>query len=290
MVVDIDLEKFFDRVNHDILMSRVARKVKDKRILRLIRRYLQAGILVDGVCTASAEGTPQGGPLSPLLANILLDDLDKELENRGHRFCRYADDCNIYVKTPRSGERVFVSVVQFISKRLKLKVNLQKSAVAHPTARKFLGFTFMIIGDEAQIIISRKSIQRLKDKVRELTKPTRSISMKARIKMLNQYLTGWMHYYALTESPSILGAILSWIRRRLRLCIWHEWKKPKTRIRKLIGLGVKPDRARMTGYSSKREWRMSSSLGVHVALTNDFWKNLGLINISILYSEIRQGS
>lgn len=289
-VVDIDLEKFFDRVNHDILMSRVARKIKDKSILLLIRRYLQAGIMVNGVCVTSTEGTPQGGPLSPLLANILLDDLDKELEKRGHKFCRYADDCNIYVKTPRSGERVFASVKEFLSKKLKLKVNKQKSAVAHPTARKFLGFTFLITGYEVQILVSRNSIERLKDRIRKLTKPTWRIPMEERIKKLNQYLLGWLHYYALTESPSFLGVILSWLRRRLRSCIWQEWKRPRTRVRKLIGLGIPPDKARMTGYASKRDWRMSRSQGVHGALNNEFWKRLGLINLSVCYSEIRQGS
>jgi RNA-directed DNA polymerase len=290
VVVDIDLEKFFDRVNHDILMSRVARKVKDKRILRLIRRYLNAGIMVNGVCMRSEEGTPQGGPLSPLLANILLDDADKELEKRGHRFCRYADDCNIYVRTPRSGERVFSSIKEFLEKRLKLKVNEKKSAVAHPTARKFLGFTFLITGYEVQILISRKSIERFKDRIREITKPTWRIPMAERIKKLNQYLSGWINYYALTGSPSVLGVLTSWIRRRLRSCIWQEWKRPRTRVRKLIGLGVSKEKAYRTGYASRGDWRMSASHGAHTGLNNEFWKRIGLINPLELYAVIRQDS
>jgi RNA-directed DNA polymerase len=290
VVVDIDLEKFFDRVNHDVLMSRVARKVKDKRILRLIRRYLNAGIILNGASVRSEEGTPQGGPLSPLLANILLDDMDKELEKRGHRFCRYADDCNVYVKTPRSGERVFSSIKGFLEKKLKLKVNEKKSAVAHPTARKFLGFTFLITGYEVQILISRKSIERFKERIREITKPTWRIPMIERIKKLNRFLSGWINYYALTGSPSILGALTSWIRRRLRSCIWQEWKRPKTRVRKLIGLGVPKDKAYRTGNASRGDWRMSASYGIHSGLNNEFWKRIGLINPLELYTLIRQGS
>ena len=289
IVVDIDLEKFFDKVNHDILMSRVARKVKDKRMLKLIRQYLQAGIMVEGVRVASEEGTPQGSPLSPLLANIMLDELDKELEKRGHRFCRYADDCNIYVRTPKAGKRVMESVTRFLEKRLKLKVNKEKSAMGHPMARKFLGFTFMILGYGVDICISSKSIKRLKERTRELTNPVWPISIEERVKRLNRYLRGWLGYYALTTSPSILGPISAWMRRRLRSCIWQQWKRPRTRIRNLINLGVPRNDAFNVALSGKRDWRISRTPATHRALNNRFWENLGLVNLLKMYSELRQG-
>ncbi|MFC0298527.1 group II intron reverse transcriptase/maturase [Geobacillus jurassicus] len=236
-VVDIDLEKFFDRVNHDILMSRVARKVKDKRVLKLIRAYLKAGIMVEGVCVRSEEGTPQGGPLSPLLANILLDDLDKELEKRGLRFCRYADDCNIYVKSRRAGERVKASITKYLEKKLKLKVNEEKSAVDRPWRRKFLGFSFTP-QKETKIRIAPKSLKRVKDKIRTLTRATNPAPMESIIEDLNRYLMGWMGYYALVETPSSLKALDKWIRRRIRLVLWTRWKRVRTRYRMLRALFI----------------------------------------------------
>jgi group II intron reverse transcriptase/maturase len=289
IVVDIDLEKFFDRVNHDILMSRVARKVKDRRVLKLIRRYLNAGVMLNGVCVATEEGVPQGGPLSPLLANIILDDLDKELERRGHRFCRYADDCNIYVKGRRSGERVMESVTRFLRERLKLKVNESKSAVDKPSNRKFLGFTFVRTGLGVKIRISPQSIEKLKDRIRYYTKAHRGISLEDHLKPLNGYLTGWMGYYALTDDPSILGAITSWMRRRMRLVVWQMWKKPIARYRNLERLGLSEKQARQAAYNSRGAWSNSLGYGVNKGLSNDFWIRMGLVNLSLLHLSIRGG-
>lgn len=289
IVVDIDLEKFFDRVNHDILMSRVARKIADKTILRLIRRYLDSGVMLNGVCVATEEGVPQGGPLSPLLANILLDDLDKELEKRGHKFCRYADDCNIYVKGRRSGERVFESIVRFLSKRLRLTVNEEKSAVDRPSARKFLGFSFLRTGFGVKICISRQSIKKLKDKIREHTRVRRgNITLEERIKVLRRYLVGWMGYYALTDDPSILGNITSWMRRRMRMVVWNQWKKPIARFRGFRRFGLTAREARMAAYNSRGKWWNSRIKLAHIALGNQFWKRSGLPDLSLLHLSVRQ--
>jgi group II intron reverse transcriptase/maturase len=288
IVVDIDLEKFFDRVNHDILMSRIARKVHDKRVLKLIRLYLNSGVMLNGVHVVSEEGVPQGGPLSPLLSNIMLDDLDKELERRGHRFCRYADDCNVYVKGRRSGERVKASLTRFLNDRLKLKVNEKKSAVDRPSRRKFLGFTFMRTGLGVKICIAPQSIDRLKDKIRFYTKPHWSIPLDQRIERLNCYLNGWMGYFALTEEPSILGVIHSWTRRRMRLVIWQQWKKPIARYRNLKRLGLTESKARMLAYNSKGAWKNSISNFLHFALNNKFMEKLGLIDLGKLHLSIRK--
>jgi len=219
-VVDIDLEKFFDRVNHDKLMARVARVVKDKRVLKLIRRYLQSGVMVNGVVMETEEGTPQGGPLSPLLANIMLDDLDKELEKRGHRFVRYADDCNIYVKTERAGQRVMSSVRQFLEKKLKLRVNEKKSAVARAGERKFLGFSYFYRKGEVRIRIAGQTLQRLRERLQVLTRRTRSGRLDEVIRQLNEYLRGWMGYFRLADTPSVLVELDEWLRRRLRQLLW----------------------------------------------------------------------
>src|SRR5690606_36840529 len=226
-VVDIDLEKFFDRVNHDKLMGQLTKRIEDKRLLQLIHKYLKTGIMMNGVVMNSEEGTPQGGPLSPLLSNIDLDELDKELEKRGHQFVRYADDCNIYVKTPKAGNRVMKSVTSFIEGKLKLKVNVNKSAVDRPWKQKFLGFSFTN-HTEPKVRIAKASVNRMKDKIRDITSRKKPYSMEVRIKKLNQYLTGWCGYFALADTPSIFKNLESWIRRRLRMCMWKDWKKPST--------------------------------------------------------------
>lgn len=287
-VVDIDLAQFFDRINHDILMSRLARKVKDKRVLKLIRKYLQSGVMLGGVVMITEEGAPQGGPLSPLLGNILLDDLDKELERRGLRFCRYADDCNIYVKTKRAGERVKASVQRFLKKKLKLKVNEEKSAVDRPWKRKFLGFSFTM-QKEARIRISPKSLKKVKDKVRQLTNPTWSVSMEDRIRKLNQYLMGWMGYYALIETPSPLKELEEWIRRRLRLCLWHQWKRIRTRIKELRKLGLKEHQVLEIANTRKGAWRTTHTPHLHKALGIAYWQSRGFKSLTQRYFDIRQG-
>lgn len=287
IVVDIDLEKFFDRINHDILMSRVARKVKDKKVLKLIRSYLNSGIMVEGIRVRMEEGAPQGGPLSPLLANILLDDLDKELERRGLRFCRYADDCNIYVKTKRAGERVKQSITRYLEKKLRLKVNEGKSAVDRPWKRKFLGFSFYK-QKAIKVRIAPKSLKRLKDRIREITNPTWSISMNERIQRLNQYLTGWIGYYALADTPSVLEGLEEWIRRRLRLCLWLQWKRVRTRIRELKALGLKKSQAEEIANTRKGAWRTSKTPHLHKALGNAYWQSQGLMSLTQRYSQLRQ--
>lgn len=286
-VVDIDLEKFFDRVNHDILMSRIARKVSDKRVLRLIRKFLESGILINGIVTRSEEGTPQGGPLSPLLSNIMLDDLDKELTKRGHKFVRYADDCNIYVRTRRSGERVKASITAFLDNRLHLKVNESKSAVDRPWKRKFLGFT-ITWNKSRQIQISNQSRVRVKDKIRSYTQRSKAISMPDRIERLNQYLQGWVGYYALTDGLKFFKELDSWIRRRLRMCLWKQWKRTRTRVRELRALGLKEDDVWSTALSSKGYWRLSLSPPLHKGLNNAYWHKLGLLSLEAQYQSIRK--
>lgn len=286
-VVDMDLEKFFDRVNHDILMARVARKVKDKRILRLIRRYLESGVMINGVVVATEEGTPQGGPLSPLLANILLDDLDKELERRGHRFCRYADDCNIYVRTRRAGERVMASIRAFLQTRLKLRVNEAKSAVDRPWKRKFLGFSLYLARGGPGIRLAPQTIERVKEKIRTLTARSWSISMQERIKRLNLYLNGWLGYFALADAKGILEELDGWLRHRLRACQWKQWKRVRTRYRELRRFHLPAWKVHELANTRKGPWRMASG-PLNSVLTNAFWRSQGLISLVARYHEIRQ--
>jgi RNA-directed DNA polymerase len=285
-VVDIDLEKFFDRVNHDMLMARVARVVKDKRVLKLIRAYLNSGVMVNGVVLDTEEGTPQGGPLSPLLSNIMLDDLDKELEKRGHKFVRYADDCNIYVKTQRAGERVMESVKAFLEKKLKLKVNPKKSKVDRATRVKILGFSFFKRNGEVLIRIAKRSKERFEEKLRRLTKRTRSGKPEDIIQEINQYTMGWIGYYWQANTPSVLEGLDSWIRRRLRQMIWKRWKRGTTRYRELVKLGVSRKRAGL-GAMGKSPWHMSKSPVVNEALSNAYWRNSGLKSIKDRYQELR---
>jgi RNA-directed DNA polymerase len=286
-VVDIDLEKFFDRVNHDILMSRVARKVKDKRVLLLIRRYLQAGMMIGGVETAREEGTPQGGPLSPILSNILLDDLDKELERRGHKFARYADDCNIYVKSEEAGKRVMTSVKEFLGNRLKLKVNESKSAVARPWERKFLGYSMTSYG-KPKLKIAPKSIDRLKDKIREKIRKGRGRALRKTIAELRPILKGWINYFKLTEEESALRDLEQWTRRKLRGMIWRQMKKPWTRAKTLIKRGIEVNHAWNTVKSEKGPWRSAKTLAMQSAFSNSYFESMKLVLLTREWDRLRR--
>ena len=285
-VVDIDLEKFFDRVNHDMLMERVARLVKDKRVLKLIRAYLESGALINGVVRETEEGTPQGGPLSPLLSNILLNDLDQELEQRGHKFVRYADDCNIYVKTLRAGERVLEGVKRYLEKKLKLKVNPKKSKVERVHRAKFLGFSFFKRKGEVFIRIAKRTKERFREKIRYLTKRTRSSKLEDIVSEVNRYTRGWTAYFRLATTPSVYEEMDEWIRRRLRQLLWKRWKRGTTRYRELVRLGVPNERAAL-GAGGRSPWRMSHSPVVQEALNNTFWRNSGLESITERYNQLR---
>src|ERR1700757_2682995 len=275
VVVDLDLEKFFDRVNHDSLMARVAARVTDKRVLKLIRAFLKAGLMEDGLVSPVDEGTPQGGPLSPLLSNLVLDELDRELERRGHRFVRYADDCNIYVSSERAGQRVMESVTRFITHRLKLKVNQAKSAVARPGQRKFLGFSFT--GErEPRRRIAPKAIARFKERVREQTRRTRGVSLRQMVKELTAYLRGWLGYFGDCQTPSVLQRLETWLRRRLRSAVWKQWKQGRTRFRELRKGGVGKDLAAQTAGSPHGPWRIANSPALAIALPNAYFAQLGL--------------
>jgi RNA-directed DNA polymerase len=283
IVVDIDLEKFFDRVNHDKLMSLLARKIPDKRVLKLIRAYLESGVMIGGLVSATEEGTPQGGPLSPLLSNVMLDELDKELERRGHRFCRYADDCNIYVKSQRAGERVMKSVTEFIEHRLKLRVNRMKSAVDSPAMRKFLGFSFFWKEDVAQIRLHPKSRERLKEKVRTITSRRRSMAMEVRIKKLNELTRGWVNYYRPAVMGSYCKSLDEWIRRRLRMCYWKQWKGITSRRNNLVRLGLPDYLAWQFANSRKGYWNIALSPILTTSLTVEHFHRLGYISLSETY-------
>jgi len=278
-VVDIDLEKFFDRVNHDILMARVARKVKDKRILLLIRRYLQAGIMEDGLTKVSTEGTPQGGPLSPLLSNILLDDLDKELESRNHRFCRYADDCNIYVHTQRAGERVKESVTLFLANKLKLKVNEAKSAVGRPWQRKFLGYT-ITNEREPRLRASVQSIKRLQDTLRTIFRRGRGRNIGRLItEELNPVIRGWGNYFSLTRVKKIPEELDYWIRRKLRCILWRQMKRAKTRGKRMIQQGLDKQRAWESATNGRGSWWNAGASHMNYAYPITYFNKLGLVNL-----------
>jgi group II intron reverse transcriptase/maturase len=284
-VVDMDLERFFDRVNHDILMARVARRVKDKRILKLIRSYLNAGVMVNGVVSKTKEGTPQGGPLSPLLANIQLNDLDKELERRGLRFVRYADDCNILVKSERAGERVMASVTRYVEGKLRLKVNREKSAVDRPWKRKFLGFSFLS-DKKATIRLAAKTLERFRERIRQLTGRTKSEPMDEKIRKVNIYLVGWIGYFQLAAAKNHCEVFDQWIRRRLRMCLWKQWKKSSARLRNLRALGVPEWVARMMANARSGSWVMSRN--TNNALDTSYWKNRGLKSLLERYMILRQ--
>jgi RNA-directed DNA polymerase len=278
-VVDLDLEKFFDRVNHDILMGLIAKRVADKRILRLIRGFLTAGVLEGGLVSPTEEGTPQGGPLSPLLSNLMLDVLDKELEKRGHHFVRYADDCNIYVRSQRAGERVLAGVEKFLAKRLKLKVNKAKSAVAKPRARKFLGFSYTS-ERQPRRRIAPQAIARFKARVRELTRRTCGKSLGQVVKELSTYLVGWRGYFGFCQTPSVLRTLDEWIRRRLRAIAWKQWKQGRTRYTKLRRRGVGRDLAAQTAGSPHGPWRLAMSPALSIALPIAAFGSLGLPSVA----------
>jgi RNA-directed DNA polymerase len=274
-VVDLDLEKFFDRVNHDRLLAAVAERVADKRMLKLIRAFLEAGVMEDGLVSPVDEGTPQGGPLSPLLSNLVLDELDRELERRGHHFVRYADDSNIYVDSERAGQRVMESVTHFITHLLKLKVNQAKSAVARPWQRKFLGFSFTS-GREPRRRIAPKAIARFKERIREQTRRTRGVSLPQIVKEITTYLRGWLGYFGDCQTPSVLQRLESWLRRRLRSVVWKQWKRGRTRFRELRKRGVSQDLAAKTAGSPQGPWRLANSPALSVALPNAYFAQLGL--------------
>jgi len=275
-VVDLDLEKFFDRVNHDVLMGRLARRIGDKRLLKLIRAYLEAGVMENGLVGPTDEGTPQGGPLSPILSNALLDELDKELEHRGHRFVRYADDCNVYVRSERAGHRVMASLKAFLTQRLKLKVNESKSAVARPSERKFLGFTIVTRKGAVKRIIAPKALVRFKERIRELTGRNRGVSMERMIADLSRYLRGWRGYFGFCETPWELERLDSWVRHRLRSFQWRQWRTGPARFRELTARGVDVKMAAQTASSSHGPWRMSNSPAPRKAMPNVYFKILGL--------------
>ena len=278
-VVDIDLEKFFDRVHHDRLMGRIAERVADKAALRLVRRMLKSGVMIGGLIRATEEGTPQGGPLSPLLSNIVLDELDRELERRGHKFVRYADDCNIYVRSERAGLRVMDSVRRFITRTLRLQINENKSAVARPWTRKFLGYSFT--NGQTRRRIAPSSLKRFRERVRELTRRTCGRSVQQVIAELNTYLTGWIGYYGFAQTPSVLRDLNGWLRRRLRALIWKQWKTWKRRRDQLIRYGIDVDTAHRFAASSRGCWCVSKTQTLHQALSASYFARLGLVELKL---------
>jgi RNA-directed DNA polymerase len=273
-VIDLDLEKFFDRVNHDKLMGEIAKRVEDKRLLKLIRAFLNAGVMENGLVSPSVEGTPQGGPLSPLLSNLVLDELDRELECRGHRFVRYADDCNIYVRSERAGQRVMESISRFITQKLKLKVNEAKSAVARPQERKFLGFSFTA-GPDIKRTIAPKSLERFKRRIREITRRAKGVSIKTTMEELVPYMRGWCGYFGFCETPEVLIALTRWVRLRLRAALWRQWKTLRRRRAALIALRVSGELLN-TARSGRGPWNIARSKALSVGLSNAYFKLLGL--------------
>lgn len=275
-VVDMDLSKFFDRVNHDRLMNRLAGRIEDRRVLKLIRGYLRCGVMVEGVSVCSEEGTPQGGPLSPLLSNIVLDELDKELEKRGHRFVRYADDFMIYCKSLKAADRVKRSITKFLDAKLKLIVNEDKSAVSRPWLSKFLGFTYFQMCGQSKVRIHAKSLKRFKDRVREVTDRSCGKSLKQVIGELSRYFLGWWGYFRLTEAKSFLKGLKIWVTRRLRSLVWKQWKNAKTRVANLKKLGIPHEDAMLCGNARKKYWRMSKIKWVAIAMPEKFFIERGL--------------
>ena len=277
-VIDLDLEKFFNNVNQDMLMARVASRVKDKRLLKLIRRFITSGIMHGGLVEVHVKGTPQGSPLSPLLSNILLDGLDKELERRGHRFCRYADDCNIYVKSQKSADRVMESLTRFIETKLKLTVNRKKSAAARPWARKFLGYS-MTWHMRPRLKVAPESVRRFKDHIRELLRKGRGRSTNATMQKLKPFLTGWMHYYKLAAVKGTFEFLDEWLRRKLRRMLWKQWKKPRTRMKRLLQLGLDKERAHISAYNGRGPWWNAGASHMNHALPTTWFAQRGLVSL-----------
>ena len=288
-VVDLDLEQFFDRVNHDVLMARLARRIEDKRVLRLIRRYLQAGAMLGGIETQRREGTPQGGPLSPLLSNILLDELDKELERRGHRFCRYADDCNIYLRSRRAAERVMVSTTRFLERRLRLRVNADKSAVARPWKRKFLGYS-MTMHKQPRLKVAPASVRRLKSKLKALFRRGRGQSLVGLIEALTPVLRGWMAYFRLAEVKGIFEALDGWVRRRLRCVLWRQWKHPAIRFKHLMQRGLSQERARRSAYNGRGPWWNARASHMNAAFRAGYFAQHGLVSLQQELRRLKRSS
>lgn len=286
-VVDMDLEKFFDRVNHDVLMARVARQVRDPRVLRLIHRFLEAGVMAEGVVAARQQGTPQGGPLSPLLSNILLTDLDRELERRKLSFCRYADDCNVYVSSQRAGQRIMAGVRSFLVKRLKLTVNEAKSAVARPWERKFLGYS-VTAQQASKIRVARQSIERLRERVRELCRQGRGRSLPRLIETLNPVLRGWMNYFSLTQSRRPIEELDTWLRRRMRCIVWRQWKRPKTRESKMRAHGLEAQRAWKSSVNGRGPWWNAGAKHMIAALPPKYFTQLGLVSLVATHQHLQR--
>lgn len=285
-VVDIDLAKYFDTVNHDKLIALVAREIKDKRVLKLIRLFLQSGILINGVVIETEEGCPQGGPLSPLLSNIMLTELDRELERRGHKFCRYADDNNIYVKSKRAGDRVMQSITAFIENKLKLKVNKDKSAVDRPWKRKFLGFTFYQWYGKVGIRVHEKSVKKFKAKIKAITARSSALNMKQRMIKLRQCIIGWLNYFGIANISNLTKELDEWTRRRLRMCFWKQWKRIKAKHDNLRKLGIKDDKAWEYANTRKSYWRIANSPILSTTLTNSYLENIGYTSIFKRYKQI----